>query len=77
MRTRAVRLPDAAQLRHLRQVEHRDGVEPAEVDLDHDVRAALQHRRVGLLGAHRERLVEGGGPEDLHRGILAAARLTR
>ena len=55
---RAVLARPAAQLRDLVQVEHRLRARAVEVERDHQVGAALDRQRVGMLGPQAQRLVE-------------------
>jgi len=64
----AVLAAPALQLGHLVQIDQGGRAAPVEVQVDHHVGPALDRDRVGLLGADRERLVEGVRREDVHDG---------
>ncbi len=58
----------AAELGELCEVDERLRPRVAEVQLDHDVRAALDPARLGQLRLQAERLLERARREDVHGG---------
>ena len=56
------------ELADLVQVQQRVGPRAVEIELDHQVGAALDRPRPGHVGAQPQRLVEGARGQDVHAG---------
>ena len=69
------RLP-AAQLRHAPEVDQRVGPLALGVERDHEVRAAGDRSRSGLLGAQAERLLERARRMHVHVYTLEFGRVS-